>query len=175
MIRRREIYDGIWAQGKSISSKIKMILPVACQRQKDPCIDLGIIPCQNEHSRHVNIEGELLILRGCSRYKWLVEYCRCSIVVTVNVFNPADNIEICSAEGEYDIQHSELDIDHRTMIKLEGILHHDLILYNNNMMNFAFHVTVQLLEHQVVNHRVPFECMDSEEFDDLSVVVPIAH
>ena len=176
MIPRREIFDGIWTQRWPIHSQIKMVLPVACQRQKDPSIHLKLIPCQNENSRHVNIEGELLILRDCSRYKWLVEYCRCSIVVTVSIINPADNTRICSVEEEYDIRHSELNIDHRTTIKLEEVLHHNWIIYNSNMIKFAFRVTVQLLEHEVVNHGdVPFECVDSEEFEDLSIVVPMPH
>ena len=174
IVKRRELFEYFWKRGQPTSKKIKIFIPVRCQKQNDPCVCLRIVPCQNEHSRHVIIDGELLIPRACSRYKWLVQYCKCSIVVSVKVVDPAECSEIISsAEKEYKIQCNELDIDHRTRIELKEILNHKQVLYNSNR-EFAFHVIVQLLEHQVINDDVPFECTESNRIDDFTFVVPKA-
>lgn len=155
-----------------MSKTIKItIVPVKNQRHNNPCVCLRIVPCQNEFSRHVIIEGELLIPRACSRYKWLIQYCICSIIVSVKVVDPADSSEIISsAEKEFAIQHSELDIDHRTKIKLEEVLKHESILYKSNR-EFAFHVTVQLQECQFINDdNVPFDSTDLEEIDGFTCI-----
>lgn len=173
-IKRREIYEFLWKRGQPTTKKITISIPIKCQRHNNPCVCLRIVPCQNECSRHVVIEGELLIPRACSRYKWLVQYCICSIVVSVKVVDPTDSSEInSSAEKEFDIQHNELNIDHRTKIKLEEILKHELVLYNSNE-EFAFHVTVQLREYQVIkDDNVPFDCTDMAEIDGFTCVPDI--
>lgn len=150
-----------------MSKTIKIpIVPVKSQRHSNPFVCLRIVPCQNESSHHVIIEGELVIPRACSCYKWLVQYCICSIVVSVKVIDPADNSEIISsAEKEFAIQHNELDIDHRTKIKLEEVLKHESVLYKSNR-EFAFHVTVQLWEYQFISDdNVPFDCTNLAEID----------
>ena len=173
-VSREEIFHGIQKQGQPIDSQLNLMLCVGCKMRRNPQACLKIIPCENEYSRHVSIEGELLILRGCSLYKWFVEYCRCSIVVTVKVFDPANTSkELCSVIREFSIQYSELNIDHLTRIRLEEVLDHELVLYNERITEYAFKVTVQLCEHQVSHCDVPFECKDCEELEEVEGFIEI--
>ena len=144
-----DLYDGIWNQG-SETRCITKIIPVGCKKGKDPQISLRVIPCENEQSRHVSIVGELLIKRGCSRYRWLVEYCRCSVLLSVKVINLLDNSKVVgAAEEEFDIEPSEHNNDHWTRVRLHDVLDHQLIFYGKNISKFTFHATLKLLEHQV--------------------------
>ena len=53
--------------------------------------------------------------RACSRHKWLVEYCACFIHMSVRVTNPKSHQELGSNSAEFNIAHSEVDCDHRTL------------------------------------------------------------
>ena len=155
-ITKENIFDGLKTKGQSITPQINIPLHVGCQRQKDPYVYLDIIPCKDRHSRHVKIEGKLIISKSCSRYEWLVQYC--IAVVTVEIFNPANNTELFSIDQEYDItEHcdSELIQDHQTDITLDT-LDHESIIYNfsDDITEYLFKITVQLIEKST--DHVPF-------------------
>ena len=172
-ITKENIFDGLRTKGQSITPQINIPLHVGCQRQRDPYVYLDIIPCKDRHSRYVKIEGKLIISKSCSRYKWLVQYCKCFIVVTI--FNPANNTELFSINQEYDIiEHcdSELNQDHQTDIKLDT-LDHESIIYNlsDDITEYLFKVTVQLIEKGT--DHVPFSYsmrLGDNDFTDVVLV-----
>ena len=124
-------------------------LPVGCKKKKDPKVHLSVIPCESRDLHHVTIEGEFLIPRNCSRHKWLVEYCDCSVCLSVKVINLKNTDVLGDASGEFTIAHSEVNRDHRTHMKLDKVLEHETFLYSDVYVdNFDFHVTVQLFEHE---------------------------
>ena len=173
-IKKENIFDGLRTKGQSISPQINIPIYVGCQRRRDPYVYLEIIPCKDRHSRHVKIEGKLVISKSCSRYKWLVQYCKCFVIVTVKIFNPSNNTELCSVNQEYDIiEHcdSELIQDHQTDIRLDT-LDHESIIYNfsDDITKFLFEVTVQLIE-QGTDHSVPFSYSMRLEDNDFTNIV----
>jgi hypothetical protein len=162
---------GMQPHGKPLKSRINFTLPVGCKRRKDPKVSLGVIPCENSDSRHVAIDGELLIPRNCSRHKWLVEYCDCSVCLSVEVINPKNNKILGNTSGEFSIAHSEVNYDHRTPMKLDKVLEHEAFLYGNACVDkFQFHATVQLFELECrLDNTVPYECKESE-FDGFTEI-----
>ena len=153
---------------------VSFTLPVACKKRNDPLVSLWVIPCENGQSRHVSIGGELLIKRGCSRYKWLVQYCRCSVVLSIKVIDLQDNSELGMAEEEFDIDYSEHNNDHRVRMKLNNVLDHHLVFYWRNIATFTFQATVKLFEHHVRQEERPaYECKQCEEFADFTDIVPL--
>ena len=175
---RKKLYNGIWTQEKPLAMRksIEFTIPISCKKRNDPKIFLRVVPCENEQSRHISIEGEFVIKRKCSRYKWLVEYCRCSIVLAVKVINPLNNNELCSTEREFEIQYSDLNRDHRTSLKLTNVLDHDCVIYNRSITTFHFHATLKLLEHQVrrcmTTQNQVYECKEGEESTGFIEIVP---
>ena len=161
--KRTELCNGILDHGKAIpKNRVKFVLPVCCKRRKDPVVYLWVIPCENEQSRSVTVEGELIIKTGCSQHRWLVEYCRCSVRVNVKVFDSLTNRELGNADSEFMIEHSGLNRDHRTSIELRNVLDHQLFLYNNRLATYTFKAEVQLMEHEVTLGPPPrYECRES--------------
>ena len=172
-VTRKCLMKGMQQHGRPLKSRVNFTLPVGCKKRRDPKIYLSMIPCESRDSRHVVIEGELLIPRNCSRHKWLVEYCDCSVRLSVEVVNPKNNITLGNASGEFGIAHSEIDCDHRTHMKLDKVLKHEVFLYGNACVDkFRFHATVQLFELECrLDNTVQYECKESEfDFTEISLL-----
>ena len=171
LVPRESLVNGITKLkcGKSLKDQVSFVLPVGCKAKKDPKISLSVVPCQSSHSRHVAIQGEMTIPRSCSRHKWLVEYCYCSLQVRVKVINPKNQLELGSSSMEFEIAHSEMDCNHTTSIHLSRVLEHQTFLYNKNMDKLLFHVNVQLFEHQYRQDEsaVDYECKESDDFTEI--------
>ena len=164
---------GMEQHGKPLKNRVHFTLPVGCKKRTDPKVYLSVIPCESRNSRHVAIDGELLIPRNCSRHKWLVEYCDCSVCLSVKVINPKNNKMLGNASGEFAIAHSEVNCDHRTHMKLDKVLEHEAFLYGNACVDkFHFHATVQLLEFEYrLDNTVQYECKESElDFTEISLL-----
>ena len=174
---REKLYFGIWKTTRSLVPDVRFTLPIGCRNGRDPEVILRVVPCKNGQSRHISIEGELLIRRGCSRFKWLVEYCRCSIVLSVRVIYLLNNInELSSTEEEFEIVNNNLNRDHCTTLKLTNVLDHHYIFYGTSITKFAFQATLELFEHGVrqsdMDLDLTYECKDSEEYAGFTAVVP---
>lgn len=164
---------GMEQHGKPLKKGISFTLPVGCKKKKDPKVYLSIIPCESRDSRHVVIEGELLIPRNCSRHKWLVEYCNCSVCLSMEVINPRNNKVLGDTSQEFSIAHSEVNRDHRTHMKLDKVLEHKAFLYSDACVEkFHFHATVQLFELECrLDNTVQFECKESDfDFTEISLL-----
>ena len=171
-ISRESLLNGMKKLGEPLKDRVNFILPVGCKRKKDPKISLNVMPCQNEQSRHVDIAGELNIPRGCSRHKWFVEYCSCSVKVTVKVINPKDQRELGCSFGNFDIVHNGMNCDHRTYIRLVDVLAHQDFLYDDNMDKLHFHASVRLSEHKVREDQTvqQYECKEAACDDDFTEI-----
>ena len=155
-LKRKHLYNGVWRQGKTIpKSQVSFTLPVRCKRRKDPQVSLWVVPCENEQSRSITVKGELFIRRACSVYKWLVEYCQCSVRVCIKVFDSHTNRQLGIAKGEFTIEHSELNHDHRTRLVLRNVLDHEIFFYSTSVTTFTFKAEVQLFEHEVTLGPAP--------------------
>ena len=164
---------GMEYHGKPLKNRVNFTLPVGCKKKKDPKVCLSVIPCESRDSRHVVIDGELLIPRNCSRHKWLVEYCDCSVCLSVEVINPKNNRLLGNISGEFDIAHSEVNCDHRTHLKLNNVLEHEVFLYGDACVDkFHFHATVQLFELECrLDNTLQYECKESEfDFTEISLL-----
>ena len=171
-VSRKCLLSGIQYLGKPLKNRVNFTLPVGCLKKKDPKVSLSVIPCESKESRHVAIDGELVIPRACSRHKWIVEYCDCSVNLIVRVINPRNHQILGSSSGEFSIAHSEVNCDHRTHVKLSGILNHKVFLYNDCVEKFHFHVILQLFEHQFRQDlTMQYECKDcDDDFTEISVL-----
>ena len=120
----------------------------------------------------MTIEGELLIPRGCSRHKWLVEYCDCSVCLSVSVINPNNNKVLGNKSEEFAIEHSEVNRDHRTHMKLDEVLEHEAFLYDARVEKFHFHASVRLFEHEYrLGHTVQYEYKECDlDFTEISIL-----
>lgn len=172
---RKELFLGTWTQGKPLATKkcIKFNLPVGCQNRKNPQVFLRVVPCENMQSRHISIEGELLIQRKCSRYKWLVEYCQCSVLLKVVVIDPLTNVDLGSSEEEFDIEYSVLNQDHHTALRLRNVLNHNIIFYDDSISTVTFHATLQLFVHRIreqENNPPAYQCRQYEEAQNYEII-----
>lgn len=174
VVTRKSLLKGIQQHGKPLKNHVNFTLPMGCIKRKDPKVHLFVVPCEQRESRHVVIEGELVIPRKCSRHKWLVEYCDCSVCLSVRVINPNNNECLGNSCREFEIAHSEVNRDHRTHMKLNQVLEHAAFLYNNAYVEkFDFLATVRLFEHEyrLSDSAVQYECTDSEfDFTEISVL-----
>ena len=148
--------------GKPLKERVAFRLPVGCINGKNPKISLNVVPYQNRESRHVSVLGEMVIPRSCSRHKWLVSYCHCSVSVRVSVMDQKTHKELGSNSLEVDMVHSEFDGDHTTSINLNRVLDHQIFLYSDKVDKFLFHASVQLSEIQCREDKVE---IDVKEFD----------
>ena len=171
-ISRESLLNGMKKLGKPLKDRVNFILPVGCKMKKDPKISLNVVPCQSKQSRHVDIDGELNIPRGCSRHKWFVEYCSCSIKVTVKVINPKNQRELGCSSNNFDIVHNGMNRDHTTCIRLVGVLAHQAFLYDDTMDKLLFHASVRLSEHQVREDQTvqQYECKEAACDDDFTEI-----
>ena len=172
-VSRKCLLKGMQQHGKPLKSRVNFSLPVGCKKRRDPKVSLGVIPCESGDSRHVTIDGELLIPRNCSRHKWLVEYCDCSVCLSVEVINPKNNKILGNTSEEFTIARSEVSCDHRTPMKLNRVLEHQAFLYGNaGVDKFHFHAKVQLFELECrLDNTVQYECKESDfEFTEISIL-----
>lgn len=171
-ISRKCLLNGIQQLGKPLKNRINFTLPVGCLKKKDPKVALRVLPCENKASRHVAIEGELVIPRACSRHKWLVEYCDCSVHLVVKVIDQSNHQVLGCNSAEFAIAHSEVNCDHRTHMKLAEVLKHEVFLYDDSVEKFHFHISIQLFEHQFRQDlTVPYECKEcDDDFTEISVL-----
>ena len=170
-ITRKCLLSGIRKLGSPLKDRVNFVLPVGCKMKKNPRVSLNVVPCENRESRHVAIEGELIIPRACSRHKWLVEYCACTVHMSVRVTNPRNHQKLGSNSVEFNIAHSEDDCDHRTCLKVNRVLEHESFLYNASVAKFRFHVSVQLFEHQVKQDLTVYECKEcDDDFTEISLL-----
>ena len=173
MITRKSLVNGMNKLGKPLKDRVSFCLPVGCRVGKNPKVSLSIVPCQIPTSRHVAIVGEMVIPKTCSRHKWLVSYCHCSLHVTVSVVDQRTHEIVGRNSSEMDLVHSEFDSDHTTCINLNNVLEHQKFLYEDRADKFIFQAKVELFENYCREDNVDVVITESkvcgDDFVELSL------